>query len=380
MMKKIKNLLLVLIITMICVIFVLSSYAATTAGQELRTQVLYLADIIENDNAMNEYISRGEFARMVVKASQYKDGVTYYDNNSGFSDVSSDYLYAPYIKIAAREGYMSSYLGGLFKPLDYLSYKDLSRACLALLGYTNDDFSGSQIAGRFETFCSLKMNDNIDKTFADYVTKKDAVNAIYNTLKTNKKGSNSAYGPSIFTNLSVNSDGDLNASGLTKTKLDGPFILKRGESFNLAIPFDITTANIFINGTSSTLENTYRELNNNGYLLYYYNITTKTIYIYKEGTTLESSTSVSTGYVNHIYYNASDTITPTRVEIDLGYYTLGNSEVKFAFSYTGTISVGDKIIFIYTKNQDSNDTDESGDGTVVTTGTITHAYIYDLRY
>lgn len=380
MMKRIKNLLLVLIITMICVIFAFSSYAATTAGQELRTQVLYLADIIENDNAMNEYISRGEFARMVVKASQYKDGVTYYDNNSGFSDVSSDYLYAPYIKIAAREGYMSSYLGGLFKPLDYLSYKDLSRACLALLGYTNDDFSGSQIAGRFETFCSLKMNDNIDKTFADYVTKKDAVNAIYNTLKTNKKGSNSAYGPSIFTNLSVNSDGDLNASGLTKTKLDGPFILKRGESFNLAIPFDITTANIFINGTSSTLENTYRELNNNGYLVYYYNITTKTIYIYKEGTTLESSTSVSTGYVNHIYYNASDTITPTRVEIDLGYYTLGNSEVKFAFSYTGTISVGDKIIFIYTKNQDSNDTDESGDGTVVTTGTITHAYIYDLRY
>lgn len=380
MMKKIKNLLLVLIITMVCVIFAFSSYAATTAGQELRTQVLYLADIIENDNAMNEYISRGEFARMVVKASQYKDGVTYYDNNSGFSDVSSDYLYAPYIKIAAREGYMSSYLGGLFKPLDYLSYKDLSRACLALLGYTNDDFSGSQIAGRFETFCSLKMNDNIDKTFADYITKKDAVNAIYNTLKTNKKGSNSAYGPSIFTNLSVNSDGDLNASGLTKTKLDGPFILKRGESFNLAIPFDITTANIFINGTSSTLENTYRELNNNGYLVYYYNITTKTIYIYKEGTTLESSTSVSTGYVNHIYYNASDTITPTRVEIDLGYYTLGNSEVKFAFSYTGTISVGDKIIFIYTKNQDSNDTDESGDGTVVTTGTITHAYIYDLRY
>lgn len=270
MMKKIKNLLLVLIITMICVIFAFSSYAATTAGQELRTQVLYLADIIENDNAMNEYISRGEFARMVVKASQYKDGVTYYDNNSGFSDVSSDYLYAPYIKIAAREGYMSSYLGGLFKPLDYLSYKDLSRACLALLGYTNDDFSGSQIAGRFETFCSLKMNDNIDKTFADYVTKKDAVNAIYNTLKTNKKGSNSAYGPSIFTNLSVNSDGDLNASGLTKTKLDGPFILKRGESFNLAIPFDITTANIFINGTSSTLENTYRELNNNGYLVYYW--------------------------------------------------------------------------------------------------------------
>lgn len=380
MMKRLKKSILPIILIIACLNMNFISFAATTAGQELRTQVLYLADIIENDNAMNEYLTRGEFARMVVKASQYKDGVTYYDNNSGFSDVPGDYIYAPFIKIAAREGYMTSYLGGLFKPLENLSYKDLARACLALLGYTNDDFNGNQIAGRFETFCSLKMNNNIDKTFTDFVTKKDAVNAIYNTLKANKKGSNSAYGPSIFTNLSVNNDGDLNASGLTKTKLDGPFILKRGEAFNLAIPFDIVTANIFVNGVSSTLENTYRELNNNGYLVYYYNTTTKTIYIYKEGTTLESSTTVKTGYVNHIYYNASDTITPTRVEIDLAYYTLGTSEVKFAFSYAGTISVGDKIIFIYTKSQDTNDTDESGEGTVVTAGTITHAYIYDLRY
>lgn len=317
---------------------------------------------------------------MIVKASPYKDSASVYDSNSGFSDVASDYAYAPFIKVATKEGYMVTFLGGLFKPLEYLTYRDLVRACLALLSYTNEDFSGSQIAGRLEMFSSLKMNDNIDKNINDYVTKKDAVNAIYNTLKTNKKGGNSAYGPTVFTNLSVNSDGDLNATGLTKTKLEGPFILKRGEAFNLAIPFDITLANIFINGTSATLETTYRELSNNGYLVYYYNETTKTIYIYKEGTTLESSTMVKKGYVNHIYYNASDTVTPTRVEIDLAYYTLGSSEVKFAFSYAGTISVGDQIIFIYTKSDDTESTDDSGDGTVVTEGTITNAYIYDLRY
>lgn len=377
---KLKKMLsLALIISMFCSLQI-NSYAATTAGQELRTQVLYLADIIENDNAMNDYITRGEFSRMVVKASPYKDSASVYDSNSGFSDVASDYAYAPFIKVATKEGYMVTFLGGLFKPLEYLTYRDLVRACLALLSYTNEDFSGNQIAGRLEMFSSLKMNDNIDKNINDYVTKKDAVNAIYNTLKTNKKGGNSAYGPTVFTNLSVNSDGDLNATGLTKTKLEGPFILKRGEAFNLAIPFDITLANIFINGTSATLETTYRELSNNGYLVYYYNETTKTIYIYKEGTTLESSTMVKKGYVNHIYYNASDTVTPTRVEIDLAYYTLGSSEVKFAFSYAGTISVGDQIIFIYTKSDDTESTDDSGDGTVVTEGTITNAYIYDLRY
>lgn len=355
-------------------------YAATTAGQEMRIQVLILADIIENDNAMNDLITRGEFARMIVKASPYKDSVTAYDTNTGFNDVSSEYPYAGFIKIATKEGYMTTFLGGQFRPIENMTYKDLTRSCLSLLGYTSEDFTGNQIAGRFETFNSLKMNENIDRGFNDFVTKKDCVNAIYNTLKTNKKGANSAYGPTVFTKLSVNSDGNLNATGLTKTKLDGPFILKRGEAFNLAIPFDITNSNIFINGVSSTLENTYRELNNSGYLIYYYNETTKTIYIYKEGTTLESSTLVKKGYVNHIYYNASDTITPTRVEIDLSYYTLGSSEVKFAFSYAGTISVGDQIIFIYTKSDDTESEDDTGDGTVKTEGTITNAYIYDLKY
>ena len=355
-------------------------FAATTAGQEMRTQVLYLADIITNDNFMNDYVSRAEFARMIVKASKFKDGVSYYDSTTAFSDVDNNNEFAPYIKLATREGYISSYLGGLYKPLEYVTYKDLTRACLALLGYENSDFSGSQIAGRFELFCSLKINENIDKNINDFVTKKDCVNGIYNTLKTKTKGSNSVYGTTVFKDLSVNNDGDLNATGLTKTKLEGPFILKRGEAFNLAIPFDITTANIFINGTSQTLEQTMRELNNTGYLVFYYNKTTKTIYVYKEGTTLESSTLVKKGYVNHIYYSASDTITPTRVQIDLAYYTLSGSDVKFAFSYAGTIHVGDQIIFIYTKSENNSDDDDSGDGVVETIGTITNAYIYNLNY
>lgn len=358
----------------------INCFAATTAGQEMRTQVLYLADIITNDNFMNDYVSRAEFARMIVKASKFKDGVSYYDSTTAFSDVDNNNEFAPYIKLATKEGYISSYLGGLYKPFEYITYKDLTRACLALLGYENSDFSGSQIAGRFELFCSLKINENIDKNINDFVTKKDCVNGIYNTLKTKTKGSNSVYGTTVFKDLSVNNDGDLNATGLTKTKLEGPFILKRGEAFNLAIPFDITTANIFINGTSQTLEQTMRELNNTGYLVYYYNKTTKTIYVYKEGTTLESSTLVKKGYVNHIYYSASDTITPTRVQIDLAYYTLSGSDVKFAFSYAGTIHVGDQIIFIYTKSESSSDEDSSGDGVVETIGTITNAYIYNLNY
>lgn len=51
---------------------------------------------------------------------------------------------------------MTSYLGGLFKPYDFVTYKDLTRSCLALLGYENSDFAGSQIAGRYELFVHLR--------------------------------------------------------------------------------------------------------------------------------------------------------------------------------------------------------------------------------
>ena len=380
-MKKIlRKIFIAILSTLIVLNANLISFGATTAGQEMRTQVLYLADIIKNDNNMNEFVTRGDFARMIVKASTYKDTTNLTEGASAFSDVEISDENSSFIKVATREGYIASYLGGLFKPNEFVMYRDLIRACIALLGYENSDFTGNQVNGRYELFCSLRMNENIDKTINEYVTKKDCVNAIYNTLKTNKKNSSSAYGPSVFTKMSVNSDGELNATGLIKTKLEGPFILKSGEAINHAVPFDLTAANIFINGKSSSIEEIARELSSMGYLLYYYNTTTKTLYVYKEGTTLESSTIVKKGYVNHIYYSASDTITPTRVEIDLAYYNLGSSEVKFAFSYTGTIRVGDQIIFIYTKSDTSSDNEDATVGNIVTEGTITNAYIYNLRY
>lgn len=379
-MKRIGKSFIALIVVLGIMVSPNTIFAASAAGQEMRTQILYLTDIVENDNGMNDPITRGEFARMAVKASAYKDATADISASSSFQDVDISYPYASFIKTATREGYISSYLGGYFKPMEYVTYKDLIRACLALLGYTNEDFKGNQVNGRYQLFCSLRLNDNVDKELNAYVSKKDCVNAIYNTLKTNKKGG-STYGPSVFDKLKVNSDGELSASGLIKAKLEGPFILKKGgEALNLALPFDMTTANMFINGVSANVEEVMRELNNKGYLVYYYNKTTKTVYIYKEGTSLESSTMVRKGYINHIYYNASDTITPTRVEIDLSNYDLGNSEMKFAFSYAGTLHVGDQIIFIYNKSTNTNNEDEDATADIGVEGTITFACLYDLRY
>ena len=75
------------------------------------------------------------------------------------------------------------------------------------------------------------------------------------------------------------------------------------------------------------------------------------------------------------YYNASDNLTPQSVEIDRGRFYIGSSEVKFALSYAGTIHVGDQVVFIYEK---SNDTESEADYTYA--GTISAIYLYDVNY
>ena len=351
------------------------NFANTTlAGQEMRTQVLYLAGIIDNDMNMNELLSRGEFAKMIAKSSKFKDSISNISQSNVFKDVTKDNQYSQYIKLVVKEGYMSGYLGGIFKPNDAVTYRDLVRSIVSLLGYTNDDFKGDQMNGRYELFCSLDLDENIvDRDINGLVNKKDCVNAIYNMLKTKNK-SGQIYGTSNF-NLSINNDGELNASGLLKVKMNGPYILKRGQSLSQMLPFDVNSGNYFINGSPSNFGQIERECGHIGYMIIYFNTTTKTCYAYKEGTSPDTTVCVTKGYVEHIYYNASDNLTPQSVEIDRGRFYLGNSEVKFALSYAGTIKVGDQVVFIYEK---SNDTDSENDYTY--SGTVSTIFLYDTNY
>ena len=366
----------ILILLNIVIVLICSMHFGNTtlAGQEMRTQVLYLAGIIDNDMNMNELLSRGEFAKMIAKSSKYKDSVSSISQSDVFKDVKKDNQYASYIKLVAKEGYMSGYLGGMFRPENAVTYRDLVRAIISLLGYTNEDFVGDQINGRYELFCSLDLNENIiDRDINGLVNKKDCVNAIYNMLKAKNK-SGQTYGTSNF-NLSINSDGELNASGLLKVKMNGPYILKKGQSLSQMLPFDVNLGNYFLNGSASSFGQIERETGNIGYMIIYYNIATKTCYAYKEGTSPDTTVCVTKGYVEHIYYNASDNLTPQSVEIDRGRFHIGSSEVKFALSYAGTIKVGDQVVFIYEK---SNDTDSEADYTYA--GTISAIYLYDVNY
>ena len=365
-----KYLVLVLAITVAILCNNKTAYAdATTAGQQMRNQVIFLADIADDTN-LDGLITRGEFARMIVKTSPYKDTISDIADSAAFSDVPIAHPYASYIKIATKYGYMVSYLGGLFKPDEYVSFREVSRACLSLLGYTNEDFAGNQTFGRILKFCELELNKNIDKTQLEYLTKVDCINAIYNTLKETKKGSNEIYG-TIF-KLTLDSSKELNANDMIKTTLTGPIIAKRQYSINNYLPFDFTSGNYFLNGYASTYSQISAELHQYGYLVLYLNVPTKTVYAYRNGHSKDMTVYVTKGWVENIYYDQSNNLTPNAVEIDESRYTFGNAEVKFAFSFAGTIKIGDEVVIIVESISTTGNDDDTA-----SSGNITSVFLYD---
>lgn len=377
--KMIKNLICILLTFILFIeCFNINFSSSTLAGQEMRTQVLYLAGIIDDDLNMNKNLTRAELAKMFAKASSYKDSIGSGSMSSVFNDVSKEHPYASYIKLATEKGYISPYLGGYFYPENNATLIDLIRGVLNLLGYTNEDFnSTNQIAGRYEMYCSLDLNDNVNLFLTDSVTKLDCVNVIYNMLKTKSKSSSTLYGTTVF-EMTTNSDGELNASGLLKTNMKGPYILRKTQTIIDVLPFPVEAGNYFLNGSASSYEQIQREATSSGFAVLYYNEATRTVYAYKEGTSLDTSVNVTSGYVTNIYYSATDNLTPNSVEIERARFYLGNTDVKFAFSYAGTVHIGDRIIYIYERADTENDEDSSDD--TVYNGTITSVYLYDTKY
>ena len=109
----------------------------SSANFDLRRQVVKLTGIMEISSFRGQ-ITRGDFAKMLVKASSYRENLPS-SSVSVYADVPADHPNAVYIRVAASQGWMSGYLGGNFKPEEPVLYKDAVKAVLTLLGYTDED-------------------------------------------------------------------------------------------------------------------------------------------------------------------------------------------------------------------------------------------------
>ena len=346
----------------------------STANFNLRQQVVKLTGIMEI-SSFRESVTRADFAKMLVKASSYRENLPT-SNVSVYADVPATDPNAVYIRIAAREGWMSGYLGGKFKPEDPVLYKDAVKAILTMLGYTDDDFTGDLVSSRISKFNYLELNEDVSRQAADEVNQTDCMNIFYNLLKTKKKDSNEIYGTIL--DCELNSDGEINPITILDDERKGPILVHKNFSVSQSVPFDTEDANVFLNGVASTLSVKSAQ-QQAGFAVLYYNVKSKTIWAYttmgwdNDDNSGNNSYILLKGEIKNIYYKSTDVMTPTSVRIEVdqansddsfdtsedvdsdGYLTisLDSSELQYMFSIYGDLEVGDDVVLVCNRNGSS---------------------------
>ena len=346
----------------------------SSANFDMRRQVVNLTGIL-NVTDYTGQVTRGDFARMLVNASSYRENLPS-SSVSVFADVPGTHPDAVYIRIAASQGWMTGFLGGLFKPEEYITYKDAVKAALTMLGYSDEDFTGDLASSRISKFNYLELNEEMNRQPEEVLNQTDCMNLFYNLLKTKKKDSSEIYGAVL--DCELNSDGEINPITILDDERKGPILVRKGFSVIQSVPFGSENANVFLNGTASTLEAVKTSQQDAGFAVVYYNVKSRTIWAYTtrgwDDDDLEGNNAyvLLKGEVKNIYYKSTDVMTPTSIRLEIdddnsdgdfgedgidedGYLTisLNSSELQYLFSIYGSIEVGDEVVMVCNKSGSS---------------------------
>ncbi|HIR05085.1 MAG TPA: S-layer homology domain-containing protein [Candidatus Copromonas faecavium] len=336
-----------------------SAYAATSTF-DMRENVVSLLGIINTSN-YQATVTRAEFARMLMNASDDRQLGRTASNVSVYADVSNTSEYATAIRTASTNGWMTGYLGGNFKPDEPVTMRDAVKATLTLLGYTSEDFTENVQEARLAQFKKLSLDSNIYRELDETLTREDCINLFYNLMKAETK-SGTQYGSQVF-DLTYNSDGEVNTSSILDNSLKGPKILDQ-ESRNLddLVPFSLDDAVMFLNGEASD----EIEINDDATVIYYHEAT-KMIFAYSDSGENKGATK---GRIKAIYYDSSDPFTPVTVVLNTHHqdnaevgdeFQISNSEMQYLFSVYGEFEVGDEVAIVW----ESSGSDENMSYTVV---------------
>ena len=326
-----------------------------SANSDVRKKVIGMTGIMSVSTNMDAFVSRAEFAQMLVKASSYRETVSSVSNVSVYADVPRNSEYASYIRIASEQGWMTGYLGGQFRPEQQVTLQEASRGLLGLLGYTAEDFTGDVAGARLSKFYFLELNEEIDREASELITRTDCVNLFYNLLKTDTKAGNTHYGSILDCELTA--DGELNPLSMADNSVKGPKLVKKNNDLSNYVPFKVNEASIYLDGQPSTAERIKSLVSDGTKVVLYYNTAAKTIWAYSDHSDMENGRSIASGKITHIYYSSADVMTPSSVILDddTGVeYKLSSSEMQFAFSVYGTLQVGDKVTLVCEKTTNSN--------------------------
>lgn len=308
---------------------------STDADMALKTmQSMGVVTQTQISAGLGNPVSRQQFAKMLVKMSEYKNKVASQGKTSIYSDVKKTSSYAPYIKLAVDKGWMKGNLSGKFNPKKAVTMQEGVNAAVALLGYENEDFKGSMSSAKWNFYQSEKLNKNISKSKNQKMTYADAINLFYNVMLAKTKDG-TVYAEKL--GFTLDTEGKIDQLALIAKNLKGPIIAFgdwRGK-----IPFSVDESSVYINGKWKSASHVC------DYDVIYYHTQTKTLYVFREKVT---------GKLTAVGPNIID---PSSVTVDGKTYELSGQEVRYALSSMGNVEVGEYVTLLFGK-----------DGTVVGIG------------
>lgn len=356
MLKKCFGLLLCVgILIAVCTVAPVSAATADdTALESFVSGMGIMAGYPDGSFGFDNYVSRGEFSKIAVAASKYRNSVASSITVSPFSDVPYSHWAAPYVRVASVNGYVNGYVDATFKPDNPVYCEEAVNVALKMLGYTSEDFGSAWPYGQMGLAANLNLTDGIDASVGQYMTRRDVARLMYNLMNTKKKGSNEKYIADLDCTFAedvvvLSTDGaqvvtDSGKYNIYKT-FDSSFVGKQGDMIvkdgNIMVAFVPDSANVEKYAVYSKVDGavvTYR----NGALSQLEISDSDTAYYNSAKTTYGAvKSSIAMGDVIYVKKNASGNIEYVTIESGSlkGPYTVLTSQWYNAFGSTDGATV-----------------------------------------
>ena len=317
-MKK-RILSLLLAVSIACSMLVVPANAAAS-NAAVQTAVTLGGLTSEQASALSTALTRGQLAKLLVAFSAYRESAATQGNTGTlFTDVDSGNEYAPYIRIAVQQGWLSGYTDGSFRPDNGVTLEEACTAALKLLGYDVTTLSGSFPAAQLNKAGSLGLRAGLSAVQGQGLTLEDAAVLFYNAL-TASTAENQTYAATLGFTVT---DGRIDLSTVLLSSVEGPFVADG----TTQLPF--APAAVYRNDTVAT------DAALNAYDVYYYSTSARTVWIYSRK---------AAGRITAVSPSAS---APTSVTVAGTSYTLASSAAASVLSSLNGGGVGQVVTLLY---------------------------------
>ncbi|MBE6622753.1 MAG: S-layer homology domain-containing protein [Ruminococcaceae bacterium] len=279
----------------------------------------------ENGNLnLEKEVTRAEFVKMAISASQYKDEADVKPPYSIFPDVQSSHWASGYIKTAVSSGLVNGYLDGTFRPSGYVKLEEAVTVTLKLLGYSDSDFTGSYPDGQISKYRSLKIDTNISAKTGDILTRRECMYLLYNALCTYTK-SGKGYGETL--GYTADKYGNIDYLALMEKDKEGPYIVS-GDDWIAKLGFDAADTEYYTDSKKVS-----QDVIKDNDVIYWSN-SFKTVWVYSDKVT---------GVLEGISPNPAS---PSAVTVAGNSYDIETEQAKVAFGGKGSFEIGDTVTIL----------------------------------